>query len=144
MILSSLYHTFSCRSERDFHSFLSFDLFGIALSLLAIYTSGIFYAFWCQKVKCDSTFEFRVLIGIFCIPKDLQNFYLITVTLIFVVAMILQIPSLNVNVNVKMFVFVAWAAYGVVPTLHWTIKMGGMENPLVAVKNLQKTPKKYS
>jgi len=51
MILSSMYHTFSCRSERAFTCFLSFDLFGIALSLLAIYMSGIYYAFWCDKVS---------------------------------------------------------------------------------------------
>ena len=46
-------------------------------------------------------------------------------------AMILQIPKLNVNGNVKLVVFVAWAAYGVLPTLHWSIAMGGMDNPIV-------------
>ncbi|XP_024938284.1 progestin and adipoQ receptor family member 3 isoform X1 [Cephus cinctus] len=111
MILSSMYHTFSCRSEKDYWCFLSFDLFGIALSLLAIYMSGVYYAFWCHK--------------------DLQQFYLITVLLIFVVAMLLQVPRFNVNGNVKLIVFVAWAAYGVLPTLHWSIAMGGMENPMV-------------
>lgn len=50
MLLSSMYHTFSCRSERDFWSFLTYDLLGISLSLLAIYLSGIYYAFWCHKV----------------------------------------------------------------------------------------------
>ncbi|CAG5108984.1 Similar to Paqr3: Progestin and adipoQ receptor family member 3 (Mus musculus) [Cotesia congregata] len=102
MILSSIYHTFSCRSERDYWCFLCYDLFGIALSLLAIYMSG-----------------------------ELQQFYLITVLLIFVIAMVLQIPSLEVNGNVKLLVFVGWAAYGVLPTLHWGIAMGGMENPIV-------------
>lgn len=113
MTLSSVYHTFNCRSEKDCDIFLSFDLFGIALSLLAIYTSGIYYAFWCNT--------------------DLQNFYLSTVTFIFVLAMILQIPQLNVDQYVQMFVFVGWAAYGVVPTFHWTVTMGGFENPLVAL-----------
>ncbi|KAK2589142.1 hypothetical protein KPH14_001962 [Odynerus spinipes] len=111
MILSSVYHTFSCRSEKDYWCFLSFDLFGIALSLLSIYMSGVYYAFWCHK--------------------DLQQFYLITVLVIFLFAMTLQIPSLNVNGNVKLIVFVAWAAYGVLPTLHWSIAMGGMDNPIV-------------
>ncbi|XP_015438154.1 PREDICTED: progestin and adipoQ receptor family member 3, partial [Dufourea novaeangliae] len=111
MILSSVYHTFSCRSERDYWCFLSFDLFGIALSLLSIYMSGVYYAFWCHK--------------------ELQRFYLITVLAIFIFAMILQIPKLNVNGNVKLVVFVAWAAYGVLPTLHWSIAMGGMDNPIV-------------
>lgn len=50
MFLSSLYHTFNCRSEKDCDLFLAYDLFGIALSLLAIYTSGIYYAFWCNQV----------------------------------------------------------------------------------------------
>lgn len=111
MILSSVYHTFSCRSEKDYWCFLSFDLFGIALSLLSIYMSGVYYAFWCHK--------------------ELQRFYLITVLAIFIFAMILQIPKLNVNGNVKLVVFVAWAAYGVLPTLHWSIAMGGMDNPIV-------------
>ncbi|GBP71823.1 hypothetical protein EVAR_88678_1 [Eumeta japonica] len=48
MALSALYHTFSCRSEHDYNTFLMYDLFGIALSLLAIYASGIYYAFWCH------------------------------------------------------------------------------------------------
>lgn len=51
MVMSSVYHTFSCRSEKDYDCFLAFDLFGIALSLIAIYISGIYYAFWCQDVS---------------------------------------------------------------------------------------------
>lgn len=50
MVLSSIYHTFSCRSEKDYWFFLSYDLFGVALSLLAIYLSGVYYAFWCHRV----------------------------------------------------------------------------------------------
>lgn len=65
--------------------------------------------------------------------QELQSFYLITITLIFVFAMALQLPMFNVNTNVKMIVFVAWAAYGVLPTLHWTYIMGGFKNPLVNV-----------
>lgn len=113
MILSSMYHTFSCRSERAFTCFLSFDLFGIALSLLAIYMSGIYYAFWCDK--------------------EWQMFYLITVFLIFAFAMVLQIPKLKIDANTKMIVFLIWAVYGVVPTFHWTYTMGGMENPVVQI-----------
>lgn len=50
MIFSSIYHTFSCKSEKHYDCFLSIDLLGIALSLLAIYISGIYYAFWCHDV----------------------------------------------------------------------------------------------
>lgn len=112
MALSAIYHTFSCRSEHDCDYFLSLDLFGIALTLLAIYMSGIYYAFWCHQ--------------------GLLSFYMITITVIFGFAMILQYPKLNINANLKMIVFVIWAAYGVVPTLHWAILMGGFGNPLVA------------
>ncbi|EEB19387.1 conserved hypothetical protein [Pediculus humanus corporis] len=111
MILSSLYHTFSCRSEKDYDYYLTYDLLGISLSLLAIYLSGIYYAFWCHVMW--------------------QRFYLSTVFLIFVFAMILQMPRLNVSSNLKLMVFVAWGAYGVVPTFHWTVIMGGIANPVV-------------
>jgi len=63
--------------------------------------------------------------------QELQRFYLITVLAIFVFAMVLQIPRLNINGNIKLLVFVSWAIYGVLPTLHWTIAMGGFENPIV-------------
>lgn len=130
MGFSAIYHTFSCRSARDFNNFLSLDLFGIALSLLAIYTSGIFYAFWCLQVNLAILLLAEIKIFLF---QDLQNFYLISVTLIFVAAMIIQIPKFEVHSNVKTLVFIAWAAYGVVPTLHWSYIMGGFENPVVAV-----------
>lgn len=54
MIFSSIYHTFSCKSEKHYDCFLSVDLLGIALSLLAIYISGIYYAFWCHDVSIIS------------------------------------------------------------------------------------------
>ncbi|XP_014225082.1 progestin and adipoQ receptor family member 3 [Trichogramma pretiosum] len=113
MILSSIYHTFSCRSEKDYWYFLSYDLLGVALSLLAIYMSGVYYAFWCHKT--------------------LQRFYLITILAIFIVAMMLQMKRYQINENIKLAVFVGWAVYGVVPTLHWTVAMGGMQNPIVSL-----------
>ncbi|XP_044742305.1 progestin and adipoQ receptor family member 3 isoform X2 [Chrysoperla carnea] len=113
MILSAMYHTFSCKSEHDFNCLLTFDLFGIAISLLSIYVSGIYYAFWCNR--------------------DAQYFYMISVSLIFIFALSLQVPRFNVSSNVKMLVFVAWAAYGVIPTLHWTFAQGGLKNPMVAL-----------
>ena len=69
--------------------------------------------------------------NICCLKQELQRFYLVTVLAIFIFAMVLQIPKLNVNGNIKLVVFVAWAAYGVLPTLHWSIAMGGMDNPIV-------------
>lgn len=58
---------------------------------------------------------------------------MISVTLIFILALSLQIPKFNISSNVKMMVFVSWAAYGVIPTLHWTFSQGGLKNPMVAV-----------
>lgn len=116
-VLSTLYHTFSCRSAKDYASFLNYDLFGIALSLLAIYISGIFYAFWCMDT--------------------LRNFYVATVALIFGIACFLQLPALKVKDGVKMLVFVIWAAYGVIPTAHWYFTMGGVESQMVQVRRMK-------
>ena len=58
---------------------------------------------------------------------------MITVFFIFVFAMILQIPRLEVDSNTKLIVFILWAVYGIIPTVHWTIVMGGFENPVVQV-----------
>lgn len=68
--------------------------------------------------------------------QNLRNFYTTTVAAIFVAAMAIQIPSLNVTSHIKMIVFVAWAAYGILPTLHWAIEMGGFQNTMVAVISL--------
>lgn len=113
MILSSFYHIFCCRSERDYDCFLTYDLFGIALSLLGIYISGIYYAFWCHAA--------------------LRNFYIATVAIIFLISMIISIPKLKVKDHIKIAVFVSWAAFGVIPTLHWYIEMGGNETAMVKV-----------
>jgi len=54
----------------------------------------------------------------------------------FMVAMIVQIPKLNVSLNGKIAVLVIWAAYGVIPLVHWTIVMGGLDNTLVKVSSM--------
>lgn len=69
---------------------------------------------------------------------------MLSVTFIFAIAMVLQIPKLNVDSNIKMIVFVAWALYGVIPTFHWHALMGGFKNPLVQVRtNLSTFVEKY-
>lgn len=134
MVMSSIYHTFSCRSEKDYDCFLAFDLFGIALSLIAIYISGIYYAFWCQDVSSNTLCKMHL--SIMRNPfQALRNFYICTVGLIFVVCLVLQIPRLNVPTHIKTLTFVLWAAYGIIPTLHWAIVMGGFENAMVRVSS---------
>ncbi|XP_045116629.1 progestin and adipoQ receptor family member 3-like isoform X5 [Portunus trituberculatus] len=49
MLLSSLYHTLNCRSEESCRRWLSYDIFGISASFLAIFLSGIYYGFWCPE-----------------------------------------------------------------------------------------------
>ncbi|XP_037050987.1 progestin and adipoQ receptor family member 3 isoform X2 [Bradysia coprophila] len=113
MIFSTIYHTFSCKSEKHYDRFLSIDLLGIALSLLAIYISGIYYAFWCHD--------------------DIRLIYIIAVGVIFVTAMVIQIPHLNVSSHLKIIIFVGWALFGILPTTHWAIKMGGFHNKMVSL-----------
>ncbi|QQP38451.1 Progestin and adipoQ receptor family member 3like, partial [Caligus rogercresseyi] len=48
MILSALFHVFTCHSKSLSESCLSLDLLGISVCLLATYLSGIYYAFYCD------------------------------------------------------------------------------------------------
>lgn len=52
---------------------------------------------------------------------------------IFLFAMAIQSPKFSISSEIKMAVFVGWAAYGVVPTFHWTVINGGFANPIVVV-----------
>jgi len=121
MLLSSLYHIFCCHSEQFYRRWLSADLLGVSLSLLAIYISGIYYAFS-------------------CVPFWL-NFYLVTVGAIFATAIGMQIlPMLSKqelvteeNFHLRLVIFGGWAAYGVIPTFHWALLHGGMTSPVVGV-----------
>lgn len=63
----------------------------------------------------------------------LRNFYIATIVVIFMISMIMQIPRLKVKDNIKIIVFVSWAAFGVIPTVHWYFEMGGNENTMVDV-----------
>ena len=53
--------------------------------------------------------------------------------LIFVICLVLQIPKLNVPTYMKTLTFVLWAAFGIIPTVHWAVIMGGFENAMVRV-----------
>nr|XP_036212754.1 progestin and adipoQ receptor family member 3 isoform X1 [Bactrocera oleae]XP_036212755.1 progestin and adipoQ receptor family member 3 isoform X1 [Bactrocera oleae]XP_036212756.1 progestin and adipoQ receptor family member 3 isoform X1 [Bactrocera oleae]XP_036212757.1 progestin and adipoQ receptor family member 3 isoform X1 [Bactrocera oleae]XP_036212758.1 progestin and adipoQ receptor family member 3 isoform X1 [Bactrocera oleae]XP_036212759.1 progestin and adipoQ receptor family member 3 len=111
MLLSSIYHIFSCKSEEHYDFFLSVDFLGICLSLVAIYISGMYYAFWCFKT--------------------LRLVYSVIALCMFGLAMMVQIPKLNVSLDAKIAVLVLWAAYGIIPLAHWTYVMGGFDNELV-------------
>lgn len=104
MVLSSLYHTFTCHSHAWSDACMSLDLLGITLALLATYLSGIYYAFWCMPYWRD--------------------FYLLTVGGIFFVAAGAQvIPRFGSEENAKYRIglFTLWAVYGILPTVHWVM-----------------------
>lgn len=53
----------------------------------------------------------------------------------FLISMAAQIPRLKIKENIKIAVFVSWAAFGVIPTIHWYFEMGGSENSMVNVSS---------
>lgn len=69
----------------------------------------------------------------YLLQQVLRNFYISTIVVIFMISMVMQIPRLKIKDNVKITVFVSWAAFGVVPTVHWYFEMGGSENTMVNV-----------
>lgn len=65
--------------------------------------------------------------------QELRTIYIVAVGVIFVTAMVIQIPYLNVSSQLKIVIFVGWAMFGILPTTHWAIKMGGFQNKMVSV-----------
>uniref|UniRef100_A0A0C9RKK2 PAQR3_0 protein n=1 Tax=Fopius arisanus TaxID=64838 RepID=A0A0C9RKK2_9HYME len=110
LITSAIYHTFSCRSDTIYNTLLAIDMLGISLCLLAIYLTGVHFAFSCYE--------------------NHRFFYISTVVLIFIIAVVMQIPKYNFSSNVKISVLFAWAAYGVIPTIHGIIVMG-IQHPMI-------------
>ncbi|EDW67626.1 progestin and adipoQ receptor family member 3 isoform X2 [Drosophila virilis] len=113
MLMSAIYHIFSCKSEEHYELFLSVDFLGISLSLVAIYISGMYYAFWCHTFL--RTIYSTIALGMFGL------------------AIAVQIPQLNVSMNGKVAVLLLWSAYGILPLGHWAVAMGGLENELVGL-----------
>lgn len=48
--------------------------------------------------------------------------------------MIIQIPKFNIKDNVKIAVFVSWAAFGIIPVMHWYLKISDSETSLISVR----------
>jgi predicted membrane channel-forming protein YqfA (hemolysin III family) len=70
MLMSTVYHTFSCHSRDVHEKCLSLDIAGVTLSFLAIYLSCTYF-------------------GFYCLP-EWRDFYLVTVGGIFAVASAIQ------------------------------------------------------
>lgn len=117
MVLSSLYHTFSCHASDSFmYACLSLDILGITLGLMGTFLSGIYYAFWCDP--------------------GWRDFYLLTVGGLFLAATALQLAPERYSTHpkyatVRISLFFLWAVYGFVPTIHWTVMQWG--GPVVMV-----------
>nr|XP_040570507.1 progestin and adipoQ receptor family member 3-like [Lepeophtheirus salmonis] len=107
MILSALFHVFSCHSKSVSQNCLSLDLLGISLCLLSTYLSGIYYAFYCDLFW--------------------RNFYLTTVGGIFIIASAAQLwPKITQDEYAfyRIGLFTLWALYGFLPTIHWAYLKG--------------------
>jgi len=122
-LLSTLYHTFCCISDRSYRRWLTVDMTGVAAALLGIYCSGIYIAYR------DNTYWLAV--------------HLAVTSLLFLMAMTAQFlfvaksqsdnnnlkqdeveESHNSSFHWRLFFFTLWAVYGVIPTLQWVVVKG--------------------
>jgi len=114
MAMSTGYHTFCCHSQHSYHCWLAYDLCGISFSLLAIYVSGIYYAFWCDHF--------------------MRTTYLTVVAVMFTGALVLQTQSKFMTdeyARARLFFFMAWSCFGFLPCTHWAILNGGFSHAFV-------------
>ena len=138
MILSSLYHTFTCHSPKWSGTCLTLDLIGIIMAILATYLSGIYYAFWCEPYWRD--FYLTTVGGFFIIGKKKtstlfsrkkSNFTSISATM---AQFVPKFGNEEQNANFRIGLFTFWAIYGIVPTIHWVfLHEDTIYNPLVSV-----------
>lgn len=112
--LSTLYHIFHCRSAESFQCWLGIDLLGISASLLGIFVSSVYYAFWCHPYW--------------------MAFYLFMSTLMYAVSMSVQMLPMFLDKKfdkIRTLVFFSWAVSGTIPLCHWAVNNGGFLEPLV-------------
>ncbi|XP_042230102.1 progestin and adipoQ receptor family member 3-like [Homarus americanus] len=118
MLLSSLYHTLNCRSEDSCRKWLSYDIFGISASFLAIFLSGIYYGFWCPEYLTH------------------RYVYMSLVCFLFTGAMAFLLTPRLLGEEwewARVTLFSVWAASGLLPTIHWTILHGGIDSGIVQI-----------
>lgn len=111
MFFSACYHLFCCHSEKVFHLWLSLDLAGISLGLCACYIPAIYYAFYCHVTW--------------------QGIYLIGVVLLTVISLAFQFHPLFLTsrwASRRLLLFCGLVAYGIGPSLHWALLLGGWNN----------------
>jgi predicted membrane channel-forming protein YqfA (hemolysin III family) len=120
MLMSVLYHTFMCQSESVFRKCLSLDLTGITLGILSVYLSGIYYAYFCNKLWHDLYLSlfFVLCIGALSIPLQTDSQFL-------------RGRFCGGRLGVHHVVYIGIVLYGVIPTIHWVILNGGFQSNMV-------------
>ncbi|XP_050692760.1 progestin and adipoQ receptor family member 3-like [Eriocheir sinensis] len=116
MMMSSLYHTLNCRSEESCRRWLSYDIFGVSASFLAIFLSGIYYGFWCPEYL------------------GLRNLYMGLVCCLFLGAMVFLLNPRFMGRdwdNTRVALFTGWALSGLLPLAHWIYIHGGLGPSIV-------------
>lgn len=114
MLFSACYHLFCCHSERIFHLWLSLDLAGISLGLCACYVPAIYYGFYCHKVW--------------------QVLHLTCAGFLTFASLALQFhPAFLTSrwASRRLLMFCSLVAYGIAPTVHWVLLLGGWNDYIV-------------
>lgn len=116
LLLSVVYHTFNCHSERCYHSLLKWDVLGVALSLSMTFFSGVHFAFG----------------G--CRPR-LAWAYSGVEAAIVVAALVLNFAPRFANraefEPARLLALSCLVLFGLVPTAHWVALNGGFGAPVV-------------
>lgn len=116
LLLSVVYHTFNCHSERCYHSLLKWDVLGVALSLSMTFFSGVHFAFG----------------G--CRPQ-LAWAYSGVEAAIVVAALVLNFAPRFANraefEPARLLALSCLVLFGLVPTAHWVVLNGGFGAPIV-------------
>ncbi|XP_076337836.1 progestin and adipoQ receptor family member 3 [Tachypleus tridentatus] len=112
MFFSVMYHTMKCQSEKMFMMWLSLDLTGVTVSMTSIFASGIYF-------------------GYQCFP-EWKTFYISVIGVLTVSLLTLHF-QLDQHYQLKITLYVLWALFGLIPTVHWLVLRGGFQDPLVKI-----------
>ncbi|CAG0896595.1 unnamed protein product [Cyprideis torosa] len=121
LTLSVVFHVFNCVSQAVCYTTFKWDVLGVALATFTFYWTGIYCGYQC--------FPFW------------RTFYWLSSFSVFVITVALHQWKeflLDKYRSARIFLFVLWAAYGIVPTLHWIYLYGGIGHPWVkaSTKNI--------
>lgn len=116
LLLSVVYHTFNCHSERCYHSLLKWDVLGVALSLSMTFFSGVHFAFG----------------G--CRPQLAWAYSGVEASIV-VAALVLNFAPRFANrpefEPARLLALSCLVLFGLVPTAHWVVLSGGFGAPIV-------------